>query len=1050
MSARVFTVPPGQPFLPALARAILTGNLPVPGGTKPNPLALPDVTLLLPTRRAARAAQDAFLETSGARALLMPRIRPISEGEEDLGLLAGLAGLSTLGTGSLDLPPAVSGLERTLTLMQLVLQWRAAMEREHPDQQTAGSNTPAQAASLAAELAKLMDILERENVALAGIKTLVPETYSEHWQKTVEFLKIITDFWPVFLKERGFVSPVARTNALILAEAARLQALPPTSPVIIAGVTGSIPATVTLMRAVAALDNGAIVLPALDMTLDEESWQAIRPAKLKAGGIADPGHPEHPQFGLKSLLDALGLTRADVQLLPGAEPPPDLAKRNAFLSEAMRPSATTARWHHFTAGADKASIGSALKGLSLIEAPNAQDEAEVVALILREAIEVPGRTAALVSPDRLLARRVAVRLEAWGIRVDDSAGRPFKKTVPGTFLDLTIEAAVKDFAPAALMALVKHPLCRIGLKAFDVRRFGRALEIAAFRAPYLGRGLDGVEAALAHAEHDKLNDQRQHPAARRLWQEDWTGARDLVLRLKTAFEPLSALYAKPRLRSLKDFAKAHITAAEALAHLPEDEAALTAGSNPLWQGEAGEAANTFFVGLLDETVPAPDVEAHDYADLYRSLLARENVRERTPVHPRLSIWGPFEARLQQPDILVLGALNEGTWPEAADPGAWLNRPMRQALKLPSPEEDIGRAAHDFVSLLGAHRVYMTRAEKIKGVPTVPSRWLMRLKALLDGLELTPALQPDKPWLAWARARDRIDGKRRIKITAPEPRPALEFRPRRLSVTRVEDWITNPYAIFARNILKLEPLPALGTAPDQSLRGGLVHEVLSRFASTHATSLPTDIKGELEKIAAAVLESYTGHPRVAAFWLPRLERFLAWFAATEPGRRNGVVRVVAETSGSLVVAAPGGPFTLTARADRIDDATGGLIITDYKTGMIPNAKAVEANKAPQLPLEAAIALGESGFPGLAGRDVAALRYIRASGGEPPGEDKLVVTGGAAALAERALAGLKELVAEFDRLETPYRAVRRPGFRYDYDDYAHLARVAEWSAHVDEEA
>ena len=1038
MSPRIFTVPPGQPFLDALARAILNGDLTSPGCAKPDPLTLPDVTLLLPTRRAARAAQDAFLTASGSRALLMPRIRPISEGEEELTLLTGLAGLTTFGTGSLDLPPAVSALERTLTLMELVLKWRDAMETANPEA-ASGSNTPAQAAALASELASLMDMLETENVALSGIKALVPDTYSEHWQKTVEFLKIVTDYWPIHLSERGFTSPVDRRNKLILAEAGRLKTLPPNSPVIVAGVTGSIPSTVTLIRAVAALKNGAIVLPALDMTLDDESWHKIAPA-----------HPEHPQYGLKKLLDALGIDRSDVKPLAGVALSADLATRNAFLSEAMRPSATTARWHHYTAKADKTAIAKALKDVSLIEAPSAQDEAETVALILREAIEVPGRTAALVSPDRLLARRVAIRLEAWGIRVDDSAGRPFAKTVPGTFLNLVIEAAVKDYAPASLMALLKHPLCRLGLKAFDVRRFGRALEIAAFRAPYLGRGINGVRAALDKAEKDKMDDQRLHPAVRRLWQDDWTGARDLVTRAAAAFEPLSTIYANNRTHTLKDFAKAHITAAEALSALPAVEALQRAGTSPLWQGEAGEAANTFFAGLLDDTMPAPAIKADDYADLYRSLLAKENVRERTPVHPRVSIWGPFEARLQQPDVLVLGSLNEGIWPEAAEPGAWLNRPMRQSLKLPSPEEDIGRSAHDFISLLGAPRVHLTRAEKIKGVPTVPSRWLMRIKALLDGLDLKTTLQPDRPWLNWARARDAIDDKRRIKISAPEPRPALEHRPRRMSVTRVEDWITNPYSIFARQILKLEPLPALGTAPDQSLRGGLVHEVLSRFSAQHPEHLPADIKGTLNKIAKDVLEDYTGHPRVAAFWLPRLERFLNWFADTEPARRNGIRKVFAETQGSLVIAAPAGPFTLTARADRIDDGDTGLVITDYKTGMIPNSKAVEANRAPQLPLEAAIAMGEIGFPNLAGRPVSGLRYIRASGGEPPGEEKDIDTTPPADLAARALKGLEDLIAQFDDATTPYRAIRRPGFRYDYDDYAHLARVAEWSAHVDEDA
>ncbi len=286
---------------------------------------------------------------------------------------------------------------------------------------------------------------------------------------------------------------------------------------IVAGVTGSIPATVELMRVVASLPQGAIVLPGLDAHLDDQSWADI-----------SPGHPEHPQFGLKTLLDRLGLDRSGVGVLTGTEPSPPQQSRAALLAEAMRPSGTTGRWHAYTQSADRDGVRAALAGISLIEAPSAQDEAETVALILREAAETPGRTAALVSPDRLLARRVAIRLEAWGIRVDDSAGRPFAKTVPGTFLDLVIGAIAKDFAPAEVMALLKHPLTRLGLDAFSARRAARALEIAAFRDVYLGHGLDGIAAALAKAQEEVAAGERRQTAVKRLWPDDWTGAHDLV------------------------------------------------------------------------------------------------------------------------------------------------------------------------------------------------------------------------------------------------------------------------------------------------------------------------------------------------------------------------------------------------------------------------------------------------------------------------------------------------------------------------------------------
>jgi ATP-dependent helicase/nuclease subunit B len=1040
MAPNVFSLPLGVPFLEALARAILNGDLPAPGGKVPDTLLLPKITLLLPTRRAARVARDAFLSVAKTRALIMPRIQPISEGEGDLSLISSVAELGPSAIEALEQPPAIAPLDRTLVLMQLVARWRQTLaEAVSPSERTALGSTPAQAAQLAAELAKLMDDIERENVSLANIQLLVPETYSEHWKKTVDFLKIVTEFWPAYLGANGLTSPEARRNALILAEVDRVAKLKPEDVVIIAGVTGSIPATVTLMRAVANHPSGAVVLPALDQSLDEESW-----------GKIVPDHPEHPQFGLKKLLNGLGIARCDVKELPGPGVEPARHARSAFFSEAMRPSATTARWHQFAATADRSEVVNALSGISLIEAPSAQDEAEAVALILRETIETPGRTAALVSPDRLLARRVAIRLEAWGIRIDDSAGRPFSKTVPGAFLALVINAVVSDFAPAETMALLRHPLCRVGFKTFDIRRFARALEISAFRTPYLGRGIGGIIAALDAAERDRDAKKRTHVAAQRLWKEDCDGARSLVLKIAEAFEPLTELYAAGKVHTFAALSRAHAAAAESLAALPDDESPASNGQNPLWQGEAGETAAHFFSELLKPETPNVDLHAVDYADLYATLLARENVRERTAVHPRISIWGPFEARLQQPDVLVVGSLNEGTWPEAAEPGAWLNRPMRDELGLPSPEEETGRAAHDFVSLLGAETVYLTRAEKVDGVPTVPSRWLMRVSALLKGMNLLPVLEPEKSWLAWARSRDWIDPAKRVRIEAPAPRPPVDTRPRKMSVTEIERWTSNPYAIFARHILKLDPLPVLGATLDASVRGGLVHDVLSRFATEFPQKLPADPLAELQRIATAVLEVYTGHPRVAAFWLPRLKRFLVWFAASEAGRRDGIDTVIAETSARLVLDSGGKPFTLTARADRIDDNGSSIIITDYKTGTAPNDAAVKAGRSPQLPLEAAIALDEIGFANLSGRAVEALRYIRASGGEPPGEERIVKCDDVAALAAETLIGLQQLIATFDHPETPYRAIRRPGYRYDYDAYAHLARVAEWSAHVDDEA
>lgn len=1034
----VFTVPPGRPFLAALADAILAGNLPHPGGPKPAFLDLPSWTILLPNRRAARALQEAFLVAAGGGALLLPSIRPIAEGQEDLGLIESAIAAPGFSPAEADVPPAIGPLERILLLTQLVTAWSSALRRDAPDADpdtaamrpfaAAGASTPAQAARLAGELARLIDAVETENVSLASLADLVPEAYSAHWQQTLEFLRIVTEYWPAELAERGVIAPSDRRNRIILAEAQRLAASPPQGPIIVAGVTGSVPATAELMRTVAGLPGGAVVLPGLDPHLEAQAFASLTEQ-----------HPEHPQFGLAKLVSVLGLARDAVKELPGK--PLDAARigRNRLISEAMRPSGSMAGWRRLAETADRAALRLALADVSLVEAPTAEDEAEVVALILREAAETPGRTAALVSPDRLLARRVAVRLAAWGIRVDDSAGRPFAKTVPGAYLDLVGNAQRSAYAPADLMALLKHPLTRLGLTAGDVRRAGRNLEIVALRATYLGRGLDGVENAVERARLEAAEGVRRGRAVSRMREQDWQQVRDLITRLRVAVEPLTELESAAAAKPFGDIVRTHVTVAEAIARPAE---AVDEDDSPLWDRDEGEAAATLLARLMDPASPQPLIQPADYPEFFRTLVGSESVRTRVPVHPRLFIWGPYEARLQQPDVVVLGSLNEGVWPKAADPGPWLNRGMQAALGLPLPEEETGRAAHDVTILLGAETVIMTRASKVSGVPMVASRWLLRLEALLDGLGLGDALIPDQPWARWGRARDYAI--RTPALDAPAPCPPLRMRPRKATVSDVETWLANPYAIYARQILRLEALPLLGQPPGPSERGQIVHETLARFTKAYPSALPSDTTGAFMALADEVIGALGAEARVKAFWRPRLERFAQWFAATEPARRGPGSSRLVEVSGSLVLAAPAGPFELRARADRIDMAPEGLVISDYKTGRIPSTREVESGLAPQLPLEAAIAQAGM-FPGVTARPVTALRYIRATGGEPAGEEMLVTPKGAtvAEIAATALENLAGLIAEFDDEATPYRALRRRSFDYTYDDYAHLARLGEWA-------
>jgi ATP-dependent helicase/nuclease subunit B len=668
--------------------------------------------------------------------------------------------------------------------------------------------------------------------------------------------------------------------------------------------------------------------------------------------------------------------------------------------------------------------------LQTLETATAHDEAEAIALMLRETIETPGKTAALITPDRTLARRVAARLKAYDLVIDDSAGVPVARTVPGGFLDLVIGAAASDFAPPELMALLKHPLTLLGREPARTREAARILERIAFRDVYVGQGLGGAaDAVKAACDKERL------PRGKVSYEDERIALR-LVEDLQAAFAPLSTLFANASPRTAAQFAEAHGAAAEALAR---DR---TGSSSHLWQGTAGEAMSVLLAELIAEGGRV-SLAPYDYAPFYRSLLAGRVARPRRPAHPRLFIWGPLEARLQQPDVVILGSLNEGVWPRPQEASPWLSRPMAAKLGLPPPERRIGLSAHDFVQALAAPTVYLSRAVKVDGVPTVPSRWLQRLNALVEAAKLKERIAPTEPWAAWARERDRVLSFEPAQ--PPSPRPPVEARPRKLSVTRIEHLLANPYAIFARYILGLEALKPLGELPDNAMRGQIVHHALHEFALNHPKDLPDDIAAELIASADNLLSALGGSPRVEAFWRPGFARFAKWFAETEPARRRGVDTVVAEIEGAIDLEVERG-FHLTARADRIDlHADGSVVIYDYKTGRVPTASQVDKLYAPQLPLEAAIVAG-GGFVTVGAHEVRGLQYIRASGRGDGGEEQQAAKAAPAVLAEKALADLTRLIEHFDRGDTPYEAQRRPGSAfsriYDYDDYAHLARLAEW--------
>ncbi|MDX6751118.1 double-strand break repair protein AddB [Geminicoccaceae bacterium 1502E] len=981
-----FTIAAHLPFLDTLVGGLLAEG-------RDGQLA--DTLLLLPSRRACLAVRDTFLRLSGGRPLLLPRMQPIGELDADELLLDPARQLA--------LPDALPPLRRHLLLTRLVLaRGKAEGEIAHE-----------QAIRLAAELARFLDELQTEEVPLDALDRLVPEDLAEHWQRTLSFLRILSEAWPAILAEEGALDPALRRRRLLDEVAARWLAEPPGHPVIAAGVTGTIPAVARLLAAVARLDQGHVVLPALDTAMDEEAWQEVGRS------------PTHPQWMLHRLLGVMNVDRAAVAPWPHEAGTCGRPERARFLAEVMRPAGSSEAWQELPPPPVEA-----LGGLIVSEAPDLVGEALQVALRLREVLETPGRTAALVTSDRNLARRVAAELGRFGIRVDDSAGVPLDQSPPGGLLLLSAHLVASGGHPVTLLSTLKHPLARGRSEQGTFRRRVRALERTLLRGPRPAGGLDGLVAQLRERQEDDRWPAPVPPDELLSWLEE----------LCRAALPLAGLVAQGE-APFAALLEAHLAFAEWLAADEEGD------PGELWAQEAGLAAHRFVNELRAAAEVLGEIPTSAYPALLAVLMGNEAVRAQRPAHPRLAVLGQLESRLARADLVVVGGLNEGVWPRIAESGPWLSRGMRTRLGLPPVEMGIGIAAHDFLMSACAPEVLLSRAAKDEGgQPTTPSRWLARLDAVLKATASAGNVAADPAWSAWSRTLDAPRGPAR-PVARPRPCPPRAARPRVLWATDVERLLRDPYSVYARRILGLSALDPLDADPGAAERGQLVHAAVEDFVRKWPHALPAEPLEELLRLGRERFAEQAHRPLVAAVWWPRFVQIARWFVAVERQRRLEIDAVRAELVGELVVDGPGGPVRVRARADRVEVGRDGLRVVDYKTGVLPAAEEVRNGLSPQLSIEAAIAL-EGGFAEVHESGVAQVMLWSLKGGEEGGAllDPALSRGrevrSAARLAEDARAGLEKLVRYFDDPAVPYVPVPRPEVAPRFSDYEHLARVAEW--------
>ncbi len=1018
----VFNIPASAPFLPVLIDALLAGKLVKGFPTSFDPLELARATLYLPTRRAVLAARTAFLDRIDGDAALLPRIVALGDLDEDE-IAFSEAATGALAAEALALPPAIDPLERRLLLAELILQWANSPAVRSAAGSPLIANTPPAALGLADDLARLMDDMTTRQVDWKKLDGLVPDDLDPYWQLSLRFLQIAREAWPALRAERGAIEAAERRDRLIEAEAKRLAFSD--APVIAAGSTGSMPATAKLLATIARLPHGAVVLPGLDTDLDDASWQTIAGAEDREShdGMPSTGHA---QFAMQALLATIGIARGEVEPLAA----PSAHGREKLVSEALRPAATTDRWQAqrdteaFATATDRA-----LASVTMIEAASPDEESLAIAIVLRETVDTPGKTAALVTPDRALARRVVAVLERWHVAADDSGGDSLADTNAGVFARLAVEAALKGLEPVTLLALLKHPLLQLAADAHAHEGAIAILERAVLRGPRPKPGTGGLAHALAtfRATRDTLH---ASDPRRTIADGELDAAATLVGTLETALAPLETL--KRGDHPLAALAKCH---REVVAMLSTDAAFAS--------NDGVSLADAFDKLIASPAAAGLAVSTGDYVELFQTTIADRVVRRPETRDVRVHIYGPLEARLQSVDRLVLGGLNEATWPPETRSDPWLSRPMRRDLGLDPPERRIGLAAHDFAQSLGAPEIVLTRAAKLAGAPTVTSRFVQRIAALADKDRWDKVRERGHHYLALARALDHPPSVE--AATRPEPRPPLNARPTRLSVTAIEDWLRDPYTIYAKYILKLYPLDDIDTPPGARDRGTVIHGAVGDYTSRFADGPPADPLKEIRALGEKHFAPLADFPEARAFWWPRFLRIAHWFTQWDRTRRDTIATLHAEIKGGLKFPIGAREFTLSAIADRIEwRKDGTYAIIDYKTGDGRSEKQVRTGLAPQLTLEGAI-LRNGGFKGLRTGSIAEILYVTLKGGDPAGNEGVIKfkDGTPDFHADHALARLKELAEKFEDEKTPYLSLVHPMWSNHYGDYDHLARVKEWS-------
>jgi ATP-dependent helicase/nuclease subunit B len=1038
--SRVFSIPVDMPFLDVLAENILAGKIIVEWPEKNDPLSLCRGTIILPTRRSAESLKKIFL--SKYKITFVPKI--LTLGELDFS-----ENVEEIQPNAIDLGEQLfaykkmSLLRRKLYLTNLIKFWAHQIEHSHTyyshnDESTEFAtekflrefsivNSLSGALGLASSLEHLIDTLAIHDRSWSDLEQLSPPgDVDEYWQLAKQFLRIVAEFWPKYCEAQGALDAIAYQKMLIKRYSNLLESNSLIGPIIIAGSTGSIPATTALVKLIALRNNGAVVLSGLDKNMDSGDWKEIQRNSLTQQLLT------HPQSQFAKLLMNLQIERESIEEL-GTRKLNGLTK-NKFLSEVMRPFNSTEFWSEGLKLVSDIECETVLKNLSIIEAKNEQEEALAISVCVKEVLEKTNNTIDIITPDRSIARRVKSELRRWNLSVEDSFGeKPIYSTM-GQLLVSILNVMINDFSPINIYSMLINEHFSLGIPTSHLSKARSIIDYNILRSPLKNAGTSAIADEL-NCLIESSSDPEKFKSSIKFSRNELINARILVERLNyilisfTSHDNIELDYFSMLIwRSL-----VLITA------LPGD-------SERLFQLDGSLEIDA----LIKEISEAKDIIVSDtlnnIARFLKELIASRTIYRKKNINPRIRILGLLEARLLRSETTILAGLDEHIWPVESQSDPFLNRAWRKALRLPLPEQKVGQNAHDFVSAICAETVIISRAVKRNGTPTIPSRFLQRLRALSPDVVFNDAICRGRRYLDLSRCLNY--SKQSIIIKRPMPIVDWSILPSRLNVTEVEMLRRDPYSIYAKYVLKFVPLDRVGYKLGARERGNYVHLALARYSLRWPFEISLEPLQELIRIGDEILRNYKCEFNDLSIWRHNFIKSAKWFVEWDSQRRQYLVApLVIERSGEYRFRlSNGNEFLMTARADRIEILDQNLIsIFDFKTGKIPTLAQVMAGFSPQLILEALIAI-EGGFKGVSAASISSLEYIK-FGGKGGGESNPVfgreMTKEIIDLAERQFSELCRLIDSHWVKARPFYSRPHVQFLSERSSYDHFARVPEWS-------